>query len=84
MSAPSAPAAAAPTISLNEAQQQTYDLITRNLQEVLGEDIIKSKLAKDEVVSCYWGEGLTMSLKVFHLGLTNEVVACRNRYDRST
>lgn len=52
----SAPAAPAPAISLNEAQQQTYDLITRNLQEVLGEDIIKSKLAKDEIVSCYWGE----------------------------
>lgn len=84
MSAPSAPAAAAPVISLNEGQQQTYDLITRNLQEVLGEDIIKSKLAKDEVVSCYWGERLLVALGLFDLKLINEVAACRNRYDRST
>jgi len=84
MSAPSAPAAAAPVISLNEGQQQTYDLITRNLQEVLGEDIIKSKLAKDEVVSCYWGERLLAALGLFDLKLINEVAACRNRYDRST
>jgi len=55
MSPPAAQAPAAPAITLNEKQQATYDLITRNLQEVLGEDIVKGKLAKDEVVSCYWG-----------------------------
>jgi hypothetical protein len=55
MSVSAAQAPAGPAITLNEEQQATYDLITRNLQEVLGEDIVKSKLAKDEVVSCYWG-----------------------------
>jgi hypothetical protein len=56
MSAPAAAAAStAAPINLNEKQQQAYDLITRNLQEVLGEDIIKSKMAKDELVKCYWG-----------------------------
>jgi len=56
MSASTAQASAVPAVTLSEEQQATYDLITRNLQEVLGEDIVKSKLAKDEVVSCYWGE----------------------------
>jgi hypothetical protein len=55
MSAPAVKEASGSAFTLNDKQQQVYDLITRNLQEVLGEDIIKSKLAKDEVVSCYWG-----------------------------
>ena len=61
MSASTAQAPAVPAVTLSEKQQATYDLITRNLQEVLGEDIVKSKLAKDEVVSCYWGEFGTVS-----------------------
>jgi tyrosyl-tRNA synthetase len=38
--------------SINE----TYDLITRNLQEVLGSDIIRSILAEERTLKCYWGE----------------------------
>lgn len=35
---------------------ETYELITRNLQEVLGGDIIKSVLAEGRTVKCYWGK----------------------------
>jgi tyrosyl-tRNA synthetase len=38
------------------SQEETYELITRNLQEVLGADIIKSILAEGRAVKCYWGE----------------------------
>ena len=42
-------------ISLNDAQTEKLHLITRDLQEVLGEHIIKSKLSKNEQLKCYWG-----------------------------
>ena len=38
--------------------EETYDLITRDLQEVLGGDIIKSLLAEGKTPKCYWGERL--------------------------
>lgn len=49
----------AASIKLDDKQQQVYDLITRDLQEVLGEDIIKSKLSQGQVVKCYWGTATT-------------------------
>ncbi|KAJ9092636.1 hypothetical protein QFC19_008674 [Naganishia cerealis] len=52
------PAKPAP-IELSPEAQATFDLITRNLDEVLLPDIIKEKLAKDEVVKCYWGTAPT-------------------------
>lgn len=33
----------------------TYELITRRLQEVLGGDIIKAVLAEGRTPKCYWG-----------------------------
>lgn len=38
------------------SQNETYELITRNLQEVLGGDIIRSILAEGRTLKCYWGE----------------------------
>ena len=38
------------------SQNETYDLITRNLQEVLGGDIIRSVLAEGRTLRGYWGE----------------------------
>jgi len=35
--------------------EERYDLITRNLQEVLGGDIIKAILAEGKNPKCYWG-----------------------------
>jgi hypothetical protein len=34
---------------------ETYNLITRNLQEVLGGEIIKDLLVQGKTVKCYWG-----------------------------
>lgn len=51
-----APVASTSQVQLNPTQQATYDLITGRLQEVLGEDIIKEKLSRDEQLKCYWGE----------------------------
>lgn len=49
---PTAPAG----ITLSATQQATFDLITKDLQETLGGDLIKAKLEKEEVIKCYWGE----------------------------
>lgn len=46
-------------IELDPAAQATFDLITRNLDEVLLPEIIKEKLVKGEVVKCYWGTAPT-------------------------
>jgi len=35
---------------------EKYELMTRNLQEVLGGDKIKAILANGETVKCYWGK----------------------------
>ncbi|KAJ9125734.1 hypothetical protein QFC24_002518 [Naganishia onofrii] len=48
-----------PPIELSPAAQATFDLITRNLDEVLLPEIIKEKLSKNEVVKCYWGTAPT-------------------------
>lgn len=36
--------------------EEKYELMTRNLQEVLGGDKIKAILAKGETVKAYWGK----------------------------
>jgi hypothetical protein len=40
--------------------EEKYELMTRNLQEVLGGDKIKAILAKGETVKCYWGKYMFM------------------------
>ncbi|CCA69861.1 probable TYS1-tyrosyl-tRNA synthetase [Serendipita indica DSM 11827] len=39
--------------------EETFTLITRNLQEVLGADIIRSVLAEGRPLRCYWGTAPT-------------------------
>lgn len=46
-------------IVLSPEAQATFDLITRDLDEVLLPEIIKEKLANGEVVKCYWGTAPT-------------------------
>lgn len=36
--------------------EERYELITRGLQEVLGEDIIMKILAEGRTPKCYWGQ----------------------------
>ena len=36
--------------------EEKYELMTRNLQEVLGGDKIKAILEKGETVKAYWGQ----------------------------
>jgi hypothetical protein len=57
MMAPDAPATASTSAApaLTSEQQATFDLITRNLQEVLGADAIKARIASGDVLKCYWG-----------------------------
>lgn len=42
-------------MSASFSADEKYELMTRNLQEVLGGDKIKAILAKGETVKCYWG-----------------------------
>ena len=35
--------------------EEKFELITRDLQEVLGPDIIKNILAEGRTPKCYWG-----------------------------
>lgn len=44
---------------LNEEQKQRYELITRNLQEVLGEPKIREHLKKGKNMHIYWGTATT-------------------------
>lgn len=46
-------------IELSPEAQATFDLITRNLDEVLLPEIIKERLEKGQVVRCYWGTAPT-------------------------
>lgn len=46
-------------IELSEKDEENMHLITRGLQEVLGEDIMRAKLAKGERLTCYWGTATT-------------------------
>ncbi|KAJ9098024.1 hypothetical protein QFC20_006055 [Naganishia adeliensis] len=48
----------APIVLTPEAQA-TFDLITRDLDEVLLPEIIKERLEKGQVVKCYWGTAPT-------------------------
>jgi hypothetical protein len=43
-------------MSASFSADEKYELMTRNLQEVLGGDKIKAILAKGETVKCYWGK----------------------------
>ncbi|KDQ09705.1 hypothetical protein BOTBODRAFT_116836 [Botryobasidium botryosum FD-172 SS1] len=42
-----------------DSADEKYDLVTRNLQEVLGGDIIKEILASGKHPKCYWGTAPT-------------------------
>jgi tyrosyl-tRNA synthetase len=44
--------------------QKRYDLITRNLQEVIGEDELKEKLKSKKEFSIYWGTMPTGSISI--------------------
>ncbi|KIM31232.1 hypothetical protein M408DRAFT_255852 [Serendipita vermifera MAFF 305830] len=50
------------------AQNETYDLITRNLQEVLGGDIIRSILTEGRTLKCYWGTAPTGRPHIAYFG----------------
>jgi hypothetical protein len=39
--------------------EERYELITRNLQEVLGGEAIMQKLKNNEQISLYWGTATT-------------------------
>lgn len=43
-------------LELTEPQLEKYNLITRNLQEVLGADMIKKLIIADKPITLYWGE----------------------------
>ena len=50
--------------------EKKFELITRNLQEVIGENELKELLAKDKEISVYWGTMPTGSISIaysFHL-----------------
>jgi hypothetical protein len=38
-----------------QSVEHKYELITRDLQEVLGADIVRSVLAQGKNLKCYWG-----------------------------
>lgn len=42
-------------VELSEEQLEKYNLITRNLQEVLGADMIKKLIIADKPITLYWG-----------------------------
>jgi tyrosyl-tRNA synthetase len=44
--------------------EEKFDLITRNLQEVITENELKSLLKKDKEISVYWGTMPTGSISV--------------------
>lgn len=48
--------------------EETFTLITRNLQEVLGADIIRSVLAEGRPLRCYWGTAPTGRPHIGYLG----------------
>jgi hypothetical protein len=54
-----------PTTTMAEAigsemtPEERYELITRNLQEVLGGEAILQKLKNNEQISLYWGTATT-------------------------
>ena len=56
---------------MSRSVDETYDLITRDLQETLGGDIIKKILTEGKTVKCYWGESL------FDLG-RGWILSCNN------
>ncbi|CAJ0924385.1 unnamed protein product, partial [Mesorhabditis belari] len=51
--------AAAKGVELTETDQARYDLIIRNLQEVLGGEKLKDQLARGKNVHVYWGTATT-------------------------
>jgi tyrosyl-tRNA synthetase len=46
-------------IELNEEQSERLSLLTRNLQEVLGEPQIKKHLHNNKNIHIYWGTATT-------------------------
>ncbi|KAG8753059.1 hypothetical protein FRC14_006475 [Serendipita sp. 396] len=50
------------------ANEEAYNLITRNLQEVLGGDIIRSVLTEGRPLKCYWGTATTGRPHIAYFG----------------
>ena len=44
--------------------EKRFDLITRNLQEVIGEEELKEKLSSKKEFSVYWGTAVTSSVSI--------------------
>ena len=51
-------------IILDVEQKKRFDLITRNLQEVLGADDLKRLLVENKTISIYWGTMPTSSISI--------------------
>ncbi|MBT3642853.1 tyrosine--tRNA ligase, partial [archaeon] len=45
-------------------QKEKYNIITRNLQEVIGEDELKKSLSSKKEFSVYWGTAITSSISI--------------------
>jgi tyrosyl-tRNA synthetase len=53
-------------MSTSFSPEEKYDLITRNLQEVLGAEQIKTILADESrTLKCYWGAPSARGLREF-------------------
>ncbi len=51
-------------IVLTAKQEEKFNLITRNLQEVLGEEDLKKLIVEDKEISLYWGTMPTSSISI--------------------
>ena len=51
-------------IQLTAEQEKKFQLITRNLQEVIGENELKSLISQDKEISLYWGTMPTSSISI--------------------
>lgn len=47
---------AGPNITLTAEQEEQYERITRNLQEVTSAEILKKVISEGKVPKAYWGE----------------------------
>lgn len=47
---------AGPNITLTVEQEEQYERITRNLQEVTSAEILKKVIAEGKVPKAYWGQ----------------------------
>lgn len=49
---------------MNKEQQEKYNLITRNIQEIIGEKELKDLVSKNKEISLYWGTMPTGSISI--------------------